>query len=145
MEEPPVPLAEQQPGRSCAESKDEETGGEGILLALHHHSPTTSIFATRVASSTRHCYSYSIQHLRVTGEERQQWDRARQKAMSLLIVPPCSLKSGECHCRPSSPPSKGRPALGHDAPLQGHLSPPVIQNYFCTLFIVSSHGPDALL
>lgn len=86
----------------CAESKDEEIGGERILLALHHRSPTTSIFAIRMASSTRHCYSYSIQHLRMTGEERQQ-DGARQEGASLLIVPPCSLKSGEFDYRPSSP------------------------------------------
>lgn len=31
-------------------------------------------------------------------------------------------------------PRKGQLALGHNAPLQGHLSPPVSLYYFCTLF-----------
>lgn len=47
-----------EPGRSCAGSEEEEIGGERILLALHHRSLTTSIFAVRMASSTRHRYSY---------------------------------------------------------------------------------------
>lgn len=57
------PAPDAEPSRSCTGSKEEEIGGEGILLALHHRSPTTSIFAVRMASGTRHCYSYSIQRI----------------------------------------------------------------------------------
>lgn len=102
LEEPPALLLKGSPAGAYAESKDEEIGGERILLTLHHRSPTTSIFATRVASSTRHCYSYSIQHLHMTGGE-WQWDGARQKGASLLTVLLHSLKSGEFNHHPSSP------------------------------------------
>lgn len=129
----PSPAAKRQPGRSCAESKDEEIGGERILLALHHRSPTTSIF----------CYTRGIKHPsplfllrpappRDRGRVAAGWSVAEGSVA--FDCPATQLEIWGIPSPPIVPPSKGQLAPGRDALIQRHLSPPVTQYYSCTLF-----------
>lgn len=105
MEEPPAPLLNGSPAGAALKAKTKKSEEKGFfwlcIIAVQPH----LFFAARVASSTRHRYSYSVQHLRVTGDEWQR-DGAWQKGASRSIVPPRSWKSGEFHHRPLSPPAK---------------------------------------
>lgn len=68
MEEPPAPPPTGSPAGAALKAKTKKSEEKGFfslcIIAVQPH----LFFATRVASSTRHCYSYSIQHLCLTGK-----------------------------------------------------------------------------
>lgn len=144
MEEHPVPLPDGSLGRSCAQSKgrrnrrrkdsspfaSSQSSHIYFLLRAWHQAPVTAI---PTPSSTSVCRGWGG-----GGKSGGGRDGGSREERGFSLSPHAQLKiwgiQSSPFILPPLFPRKGQLALGHNAPLQGHLSPPVSLYYFCTLF-----------